>query len=195
MSPFQLFKVCQGAIGRRYRGTIDDFDDLDCASYYYSLSDFLKKECGRNSNSHRKYISVCEMHYGTRFDPFHLMTEDYISVYKEWQSINGDSESYKKNILKSIQHVYNFCRDRDIHTLKQYVQRWSVSHITSGVLNENVAYVLKVHDARLTKPEKRLIKKRYTDKIKDVKERLDRETDLKDFIVMNLETVENKIKD
>lgn len=195
MSPYQIFRICQGAIGRRYRGTIDDFKLLDCCSYYYSLSDYLDDKVGRDSKKQRKFIQVCEVHYGSRFDPFHLMTDEYMKVYLEWESVNGSDDAYKQHVLKSIQDVYDFCRERDITRLKDYTERWAISHITSGVLDENVAYALKVQDARLSKPEKRIIKKKFLDKLKDIEDRFSRDNELREFIQRNLDTIEKKISE
>jgi len=193
MTPFSLFKRCQNAIGRKYRGDESDFDSLDCVNFYRSSVDYFKEQFGRSDRCILEFLKVCSSEYGSRFDPFQITTDDYMKSYKMWKEIHSDELSYRKNILKSIQGIYNFCRDRDIHSLGEYVQRWSVSHITSGVLNENVAYILKVHDCVLTKPEKTLIKKKYLIKVKDIEERLSREDELKKFIVKNLKVLEKKI--
>jgi len=121
------------------------------------------------------------------------MSDEYMRAYDEWADIHENKHAYRKHILKSIQDVYTFCREQDIKDLREYVQRWSVSHLTSGVLDENVAYALKVHDAQLTKPEKRLIKKKYLDKVVEIEERMKREKELRKFIEKNIRVVQNKI--
>lgn len=193
MTPFSLFKRCQGTIGRKYRGSESDFDSLDCVNFYRSAIDYFKEKFGRGDRTIIEFLKVCSSEYGSRFDPFQITTDGYMKTYNKWKEIHADESSYRKNILKSIQDIYNFCRDRDIHSLGEYVQRWSVSHITSGVLNDNVAYILKVHESVLTKPEKTLIKKKYLSKLKDIEERMSRETELKKFILKNLKILEKKI--
>ena len=193
MTPYQVFRICQGTMGRKYRGTIDDFKALDCAAYYFTLSTFLEDKIGKNDNNQRQFISVCGTAFGSRFDPFLLMTDEYWNEYQKWADIHKDADSYKSHIKKSIQYVYDFCVEKQIPTVGEYVNRWSVSHITSGVLDEMVAYIIKVHESHLTRPEKRMIKKKFLDKIGEIEDRLNREPELRKMIEKNITILERKI--
>lgn len=193
MSPFQIFKLCQGTLGRKYRGDRSSFEQLNCSAFYFSLADYLKDKFGKANVAQAKFIKVCGKQLGSSFNPFELMTEEYMNVYNKWLSVHGSAESYKENIKNSIQYIYDFCRDKDITSIEEYTKRWSVSHIVSGILEENVAYILGVQELYLTKPEKKLIKKKYMDNVLDIKARLERDKEILDFIIDALDKVQNKI--
>jgi hypothetical protein len=195
MTPYALFKVCEGLKGRRYNGTVDDFDELPLSSYYHSLSSYLYDQVSSKGRVHHKFLTICANEYGSRFDPFELMSSPYLDVYQNWLSINESPESYRKNILKSITFIYDFCVDRDIKTLKKYARSWSASHIISGKMNENVAVILKVHDLKFSKPEKKLLNTKFLKKVKHIQERLEYDTELKKYIESQLGTVIKRLKE
>ena len=195
MTPYQVFRICQGALGRRYNGTVEEFRQLDCAAYYFSLCEFLYDRFGSKEEAQRRYIRICEQQYSSRFDPFHLMTDEYIAVYDEWAAIHKDSASFRKHIKKSIQNLYDFCVDRHICYMEDYVNRWAVSHLTSGFLEPTIAYMIGVHESSFTRPEKRLIKKKFLDKIPEIESKLESDSELRHLIEKNIGVLKKKILD
>jgi len=194
-TPFNVFKMCQNALGRKYNGTVQDFESLPAYNYYVGLSLYLREYLGKRKYKHIRFINVCAKELGARFDPFQLKSEEYKKVYEEWESINGSPEKYKRNVLDSIQFIYDFCKTKNIKELDKYRNTWSVTHLISGKMNENVAFMLGVQKNTYTKPETKLLKQKYLNHLDDIEERLKEDKELREIIETQLEIVQKRLRE
>lgn len=194
MQTFTLFKITQGCLGRKYQGTKGQFESGRFYGYFSNLNDFLKDKFDYSDAKIRQYISVVSKMEGEKFDPFKLDSDEYMDTFKDWLRVNQSENAYKINIFNSCQHIYNFCKDRNIYTLNEYTKKWGVSHFISGKLNENVAFLLGLHNLTFTKPEKLALTKPFLKNTGLISERMERETAIKSFIQRNLRKVEKKLQ-
>lgn len=190
MNPYQLFKFCQGLKGRKYSVTKGMFDSGKFYKYFVGLCIFLETNIGTDVVKQKEYVSVVAKLSGSQFDPFLLDSDAYQKMYKEWFAINGSMFSYKNDILKSCKFVFRFCRDNKIYNLKDYVNKWGVSHFISGKLNENLAFKLGLHEINMTKPEMSILKSKYLKNVNLIEQRLKRENSIDDFINKKMAKIE-----
>ena len=85
------------------------------------------------------------------------------------------------SVRDSVKNIVKFCKHKKINKLESYITNWGVTHYISGVLNDNVAYALKLQDVSLSKPEKFMIRK-FLKNVPLIKERLEREGRLKTLL-------------
>ena len=193
MTPYGLFSFCQNC-QQRVAGPIEKFNEGKYYSYYCSLRKYLMNDLKLTSdNKIKKFIEVCAKNTGNHFDPFQLNSPEYLHIFKEWYRVNANNGSYYINIQESFNKIFKFCVDKDLDTLEDYVKKWSVSHIISGVLNDNIAFSLGVHKLTLSKPEILSINKKFLRHIKLIDERIQRDKKLSSILVDGIEDVRNKL--
>ena len=193
MTPYGLFSFCQNCLGR-VAGTIKKFEEAHYFPFYCSLRDYLTTELKLNTDGKvKKFIAVCAKYTGERFDPFQLNSTEYLEIFKEWFSKNSTDAAYFMNINESFRNIYKFCADKNLETLEEYTKKWSVSHLISGVLNENIAYALKVHELPLSKPEVLSINKKFLKHSKMIRDRIQRDKKLNRVITEGIQDVKDKL--
>jgi len=193
MSPYNIFKFSQMLAGKGYNGTSGVFNSGQYFPYFSKVSKFLSEYVGNDDKKQREYISVCATKLGNEFNPFSLDSERYKMVYEQWVSVNGSMFSYKENIMASCRYIYNFCRINKIYNLDSYIKKWGVSHFISGRLNENLAVFLKLHEINMSKPERTILNKKLFKNLEIIKERINREVLIKQFIENKTAKIEQKL--
>jgi hypothetical protein len=193
MTPYALFSFCQNC-QRRNAGTIRKFEESDhfeffCALRYY----FMEKLKIKSDRNIKKFIEVCVKETGENFSPFQLNSPEYLHIFKEWYKKNSNKGLYFISINESFKNIYKFCSDKKIETLEEYTKKWAVSHIISGILNENIAYALGVHELVLSKPEVMMINKKFLKNKKLIQERIDRELKLKTVLSEGIQDLKKKL--
>ncbi len=141
----------------------------------------------------KKFIEVCVKYTGNHFDPFQLNSLEYLEIFKEWYKVNVNHGAYYNNIQESFGKIYKFCVDKELETLDEYIRKWAVSHIISGILNDNVAYKLGVQNLPLTKPEVLSISKKFLKHAHLIEERIQRDKKLQKILTDGIEDVKNKL--
>lgn len=193
MTPYGLFSFCQNC-QQRTAGSIDTFKESQYYSYYHSLRKYLVNDLKLSTdNKIKKFISVCAKYTGNHFDPFQLNSPEYLHIFKEWYKVNANNGSYYINIQESFNKIFKFCADKELSTLEEYTKKWSVSHIISDVLNDNIAFCLGVHKLSLTKPEIISINKKFLKHVKLIEERIQRDKKLHSILLDGMEQVRNKL--
>lgn len=193
MQTFTLFKAVQSFLGRKYNGTKGQFESGKYYGYFNNLNSILAKKFDYSDPKIRQYLKIVSDYYGERFDPFSLDSDEYFETFKNWLKVNGNRNSYKINVFNSCQKIYKFCKDKEIYDLKEYINKWGVSQYISKNLNENVAFVLGLQNVKLTKPERLAINKVFLKNTGMISERLEREKDIKKYIITNLDKIQLKL--
>jgi len=193
MTPYRIFSIWQKC--RRYNpGTIKKFEESENYQFYYSLCYYFREKLKITSDLKiAQFIEVCARETGARFNPFELTSLEYLEIFKEWFLKNSNKGAYLMNVNESFKKIYKFCSDKNIVSLEEYTKKWGVSHLVSGILNENVAYVLGVHKLTLTKPEVTMINKKFLKHLKSIEERINRENNLKKVLSEGIEDIKNKL--
>lgn len=193
MTPYGLFSFCQKCQNRS-PGSAKNFDEGEYYPFYCMLLKYFTNDLKFNTDGKiKQFIAVCAKFTENRFDPFQLNSNEYLEIFKSWYKVHANNAAYYVNISESFKYIYKFCCDKDIKTLDEYVKKWAVSHLISGVLNENIAYVLGVQNLQLSKPEKLSINNRFLKHANIIKERIDREAKLKNVLNEGVEDVRNKL--
>jgi hypothetical protein len=193
MTPYYLFKFSQRAAGKGYNGTKGMFDSGQYYAYFAKVARYLNEYLGDDDSKQKEFVAVCAKHFGNGFSPFSLDSESYKSAYEQWLKVHGSVFSYKENILSSCRYVYNFCRENEIYNLPDYVQKWGVTHLISGRLNENLAVFLGLHEINMSRPEKAILKKKFFKNLEIIKERIEREVLIKEFIQSKVAKIRQKL--
>jgi hypothetical protein len=147
----------------------------------------------KTSNKIKKFIEICAKETGENFSPFLLNSREYLNIVSDWKIKNSNRGLYYININESFKKIYKFCVDKNISSLDEYVKKWAVSHVSSGIINENIAYALNVHKLSLSKPEIMFINKKFLKHVKMIEERVARESKLKDILKEGIEDIKNKL--
>jgi hypothetical protein len=178
MTPFNLYKFCMGCMQRSCSFDTINFEESKHYSFFNMLANYFKKQMKFNDIKIRQYVSVLAKIHESRFDPWKLNTQDYFDDFKAWYKVNASRDVYLNNVKDSIKNIIKFCKSHRIKTLDDYINKWGVTHYISGTLNENVAYVLGLHNVTMSKPEKFMIR-RFLKNVPMIKERIEREGQLK----------------
>jgi RNase H-fold protein (predicted Holliday junction resolvase) len=193
MTPYGLFSFCQNC-QQRSAGSIENFNEGQYYPFYCSLRKYLMNDLKLSSdNKIKKFIEVCAKYTGNHFDPFQLNSPEYLHIFTEWYRVNANDGAYYNNIKESFGKIYKFCSDKELQTLEEYVKKWSVSHIISGILNENIAFALGVHKLPLTRPEVMSINKKFLKHVKLIDERISRDLKLQNLLASGIEDVRKKL--
>lgn len=193
MNPYQIFKFSQIRAGKGYNGTKGMFDSSQYFPYFSKVAKFLSEYVGDDDRKQKEYIAVCAKQFGNGFSPFSLDTESYKAEYEKWIKVNGSLFSYKENIMMSCRYIYSFCKNNEIYTLKEYIQKWGVTHLISGRLNENLAVHLGLHEINMSKPEKAILKRKFFNNLQIIKERIEREVHIKQFMESKVAKIQQKL--
>lgn len=193
MTPYGLFSFCQKC-QQRSAGTIAKFNESQYYPFFAMLIKYFENDLKFDGDTKiKQFVSVCAKYTENRFDPFKLNSGEYLEIFTSWYKVHANTGAYYININESFNNIYKFCDDKDIKTIEEYVRKWAVSHLISGVLNENVAYALGVHNLELSKPEKLSINKRFLKHADLIKERIDRDAKLRTVLKEGLEDLKNKL--
>jgi hypothetical protein len=176
--PHDLFKLCMGCLHRSCGTTIQDFNESKHYNFFNMLLKYFKNELKFNSIQIRQYVTVLAKIHENSFDPWKLDSQEYFNDFKAWYKVNSSKDAYLNNVKESVKTIIKFCKTKKIKKLEDYVKNWGVTHYISGVLNENVAYAIGLHELTLSKPEKFMVK-RFLKNVPMIKERLEREGRLK----------------
>jgi hypothetical protein len=170
-----------GCMGRSYNKDQKDFEESTHFKFFYMLCKYFKNELKFNDIKIKQYIEISAFIHKNTFDPWKLNSPEYINEFKSWYKINSSKDAYLNSIKESINYVIKFCQKKKIKTIESYIKNWGVTHYTSGILNDNVAYAFGLQDVTLSKPEKFMLR-RFIKNIPMIKERLEREGRLKTLI-------------
>ncbi len=193
MTPYGLFSFCQKCQHRSV-GTIVKFNESQYYSFFNMLIKYFTNDLKFDSDTKiKQFVSVCAKYTESNFDPFKLNSREYLDIFTSWYKVHANSGTYYINITESFKNIYKFCVDKNIKTIEEYVTKWAVSHLISGVLNENIAFFLGVHKLELTKPEKLSINKRFLKHIDLISERINRDSNLKSVLNEGLEDIKSKL--
>lgn len=194
MTPFQIFKLTQNVMGRKYHGKLEDFESSSYRNYFVSLVNVLSYKISKDNHIQRKYIQYCSQKFGNSFSPFQLDSEEYIESFQAWWSSNRDYESYKNEIAKNIKFIGDFCKKECIFNLNDYAQQWGTTHFISNQLNENVAFFIGLHKINMTTPEKKILRKGFLNKVSLIKERIQREPEFRKFLERSVSILKDKLE-
>lgn len=193
MTPYGLFSFCQNCQNRA-AGSVKKFEESKHFEFYCSLRRYFMNELKIDSDRKiKKFIEVCAKELGQTFDPFNLGSVEYKEIFKNWLKKNADKGAYFVNINESFRRIYKFCVDRNIKSINEYTNKWAVSHIVSGILDENIAYMFGVHKLELSRPEKLFINKKFLNHVKLIEERIQREVKLKTILSEGVEDINKKL--
>ncbi len=193
MIPYYLFKFSQVQAGKGYNGTKGMFDSGQYFPYFCKVAKYLNDYLGDDDKKQKEFISVCAKCLGNSFSPFSLDTEEYKATYEKWLKVHGSMFSYKEDIMMSLRYLYGFCKNNEIYSLKEYVQKWGVTHFISGKLNENLAVYLGLHEINMSRPEKSILKRKFFKNVEIIKERIEREVQIKEFIENKVAKINQKL--
>lgn len=174
MNAYKLFKYCMGCAEKPYSKTEEEFNESEFFKFFYALSKHFKSVLKFNDIKTKQYISVCAKIHGSNFSPWKLNTTEYLEDFASWYKINSSLDTYMRSVKESIHTIVIFCKKKKIRKLDDYIKNWGITHYISGVLNDNVAYAMGLHEVVLTKPEKFMIKK-FLKNVPMIKERIERE--------------------
>ena len=177
MNAYKLFRLCMGCMGRPYGKSEEEFNNSEFFKFFYALSKHFKT-LKFNDIKTRQYVEVCAKMQGGNFSPWKLNTQEYYDSFMSWYKINSTKDAYMANVKDCIKTVIKFCKQKKITKLEDYISNWGVTHYISKVLNDNVAYALGLHNIKLTKPEKFMIKT-FLKNVPMIQERIEREGRLK----------------
>jgi hypothetical protein len=166
---------------RAYTKDEEEFNSSPYVGYFRMLSGYFQNQMKFSDKQIKQYISVCAKLHETSFDPWQLHSHEYLEKFKEWYRVNKNSDAYINNVKHSINEVIKFCKAKKIKNLTDYINSWGVMHYTSGKLNDNVAFMLGLHEVQMTKPEKFMVKT-YLKNVQLIKERVEREGRLKEAL-------------
>lgn len=193
MTPFDIFAFCQQC-QQRNPGSLKTFEDSDHYKYFCLLYAYFKNGLKfKTANKIKKYILICVKETGHNFNPFLLNTAEYRNIVLDWKNKNSNRGQYFINLNESFKRIYKFCVDKDILTLDDYIKKWAVSHVSSGIINENIAYALNVHKLVLSKPEIMFINKKFLKHVKMIEERIARESKLREILEEGIEDIKKKL--
>lgn len=181
MSPHNIFKICMACKGRACNTDEDSFNESQHFGYFNMLSNYFKKQLKFTDKQVGQFIGVCAKLKESNFDPWQLHSSGYLEEFKEWYKVNRNKDAYINNVKESIVNIVKFCKVKKIKNLNDYVNTWGVTHYISGKLNDNVAFMLGLHEVTMTKPEKFMLKK-YLKNVQLIKERVEREGRLKEVL-------------
>lgn len=181
MNPYSLFKLCMNVQGRTYKATEEEFNDSKYFNFFYMLTKYFKTQLKFNDTKVKQFVSIIFHLHPNDFDPWKLNSPDYLEDFKAWYKVNSSRDAYIENVRESFRDIVKFCKQKNIKRLDEYIKSWGVTHYINGKLNDNVAYVLKLHEQTLSKPEKFMIK-RFLKNVPMIKERIEREGRLKTVI-------------
>lgn len=174
MNAYKLFKYCMGCAEKPYSKTEEEFNESEFFKFFYALSKHFKSVLKFNDVKTKQYISVCAKIHGSNFSPWKLNTTEYMEAFASWYKINSSLDTYMRSVKESIHTIVNFCKKKKIRKIEDYIKNWGVTHYISGILNDNVAYAMGLHEVNLAKPEKFMIKK-FLKNVPMIKERIERE--------------------
>lgn len=193
MTPYTLFSYCQ-IVQHRKSVSVESFEENPHFQFYCSLIYYFSKVLKFASDAKiKKFISVCVQQTGTNFNPFLLSSPEYLHIFTEWYKVHANNGAYYININNSFQKLFKFCSDKKIKSIEEYTKRWAVSHIISGVLNENIAYMLGLQNLKLTSPEVLSIKNKFLKHANLIGERIDRDEKLKSILEYGVNDLSNKL--
>lgn len=178
MTPYKLFKTSMGCMGRGYNKSETDFNESTYYGFFNMLLKYFKYEMKFNDIQIRQFVEVSAKIHESRFDPWKLNSPEYLESFKVWYKVNRSKDAYLANVKESIRDIVKFCKQKKIKKLEEYVTSWGVTHYINGKLNDNVAYMIGLHEVQLSKPEKFMLKK-YLKIVPLIKERIEREGRLK----------------
>jgi len=181
MNSYHLFKLCMGCKGRSYNKSEEDYKESPHFNFFNMLVKYFMKELKFNDLQIKQYVSVCAKLYEGSFDPWKLNSREYLEAFKAWYKINSSADTYLASVRDSVKNIVKFCKHKKINKLEDYITNWGVTHYISGVLNDNVAYALKLQEVTLSKPEKFMVRK-FLKNVPLIKERLEREGRLKTLL-------------
>ena len=158
--------------------TEEEFNqDSKFYGFFNLLDKYFKKQLKFNDKKTKTFIQVCSNIHEGNFDPWKLNSQEYLNDFKSWYKVNASASTYLESIKSSVKNIVKFCKQKKITKIEDYVTNWGVTHYISGVLNDNVAYIIGLHELQLTKPEKFMIK-RFLKNLPIIKERIEREKQL-----------------
>lgn len=193
MTPFEIFSFCQQC-QQRSSGSLENFEKSGHYKYFCLLCNYFKNDLKFKTIAKiKKYIAICVKDTGHNFNPFLLHTTEYRNIVSDWKNKNSNRGLYYINVNESFKKIYKFCVDKDISTLEEYTKKWAVSHVSSGIINENIAYALDVHKLPLSKPEIMFINKKFLKHVKMIEERIARESKLREMLKDGIEDIKKKL--
>ena len=122
-----------------------------------------------------------------------MITPEYAELFNIWYRKNSNEGAYLLNIAEGFRNIYKFCANKNIGSVEEYVNRWGVSHLVSGILDENIAYVLGFGERELSKPEALLINKKFVKNKKMIEQRIAREPRLREDLEEGLKDLKKKL--
>ena len=193
ITPYKIFSICQSLLGN-VRGGEKWFLESHYYGYYCLLLKYFTNDLKMTSIKQIKtFISVCAKNTGSSFSEYSLITPEYAELFNIWYRKNSNEGSYFTNIQECFRNVYKFCSNKGIRSVEEYVSKWGVSHLVSGILDENIAYAMGLGKKELSKPEQVMIGKKFGRHIKQIEERIAREDKLREELEEGLKDLKKKL--